>query len=174
MKREPPAISPAWPPVAIALRVRARVPRSAARSSRRSRRSRRNTGPTACSPRCWCRSRWSGLRKSTSGKRAVRLKSASAEMPMPAAIIPPRYSALAETASNVMAVPRSTMTHGPPYLCKRGHAVHDPVRAHFRRILVEDVEAGIGVRRHEHRFGAEIALRHLRQRDCSAAERRKK
>ena len=83
---------------------------------------------------------------------------------MPAAMMPPRYSALAEIASKVMAVPRSTMTQGPPYLCSAATLFTIRSAPDFRRIFVADGQAGIGLGRHEHGFGAEIAVRHLRQR----------
>ncbi len=43
-------------------------------------------------------------------------KSASAEIPMPGASTPPIYSPRAEMASKLIAVPKSTMMHGPPSL----------------------------------------------------------
>ena len=57
-----------------------------------------------------------GGRKSTIGRRAVLLNSASMAMPMPTAMAPPRYSPWREMTSKLMVVPRSTITHGPPYL----------------------------------------------------------
>ena len=52
---------------------------------------------------------------STRGSRAVRENNASDEIPIPGAITPPRYSHFAEITSNVIAVPKSTTMHGPPY-----------------------------------------------------------
>jgi hypothetical protein len=45
--------------------------------------------------------------------QAARVKSASAEMPSPGAMAPPRNSPLAETTSKVVAVPMSTTMQGP-------------------------------------------------------------
>jgi len=45
-----------------------------------------------------------GFLMSMRGRRAVRENSASAEMPMPGAMEPPRYSPLAEMTSKVVAV----------------------------------------------------------------------
>ena len=53
---------------------------------------------------------------STRGRRAARAKSASEAIPSPGAITPPRYSHFAEITSKVIAVPKSTTMHGPPYL----------------------------------------------------------
>ena len=53
---------------------------------------------------------------STRGSRAACENSASEAMPRPGAITPPRYSPRAEMASKVIAVPKSTTMHGPPYL----------------------------------------------------------
>lgn len=49
-------------------------------------------------------------------RRAARAWSASAAMPIPGAIAPPRYSPFAESAPNVVPVPKSTMQEGPPYI----------------------------------------------------------
>src|SRR5688500_18446457 len=57
-----------------------------------------------------------GRLMSTRGRRAARAKSASAEIVSPGAITPPTYSALLETRSNVVAVPKSTMIVGPPHV----------------------------------------------------------
>ena len=42
---------------------------------------------------------------------------------MPGAIAPPTYSPLGLTASNVVAVPKSTTTLGPPYRCPAASAL---------------------------------------------------
>src|SRR5215475_8322493 len=55
---------------------------------------------------------------STLGSLAARANSASEAIPRPGAMTPPRYSPLAEMASKVIAVPKSTTTQGPPYLWK--------------------------------------------------------
>src|SRR5439155_23473684 len=51
---------------------------------------------------------------STRGSRAARANRASAEIPSPGAMTPPRYSPFAEITSNVIAGPKSTTMHGPP------------------------------------------------------------
>ena len=51
------------------------------------------------------------------------------------------------------------------------HAVHDAVRAHFLRIIVQHGHAGLDARLDEQRFALEIALRHSRQRANSAEAR---
>ena len=53
-----------------------------------------------------------GLRMSTRGRRAARAKRASAEMPRPGAMAPPRNSPRGETTSKVVAVPMSTTMMG--------------------------------------------------------------
>ena len=55
-----------------------------------------------------------GLRTSTRGRRAARWKRASALMPTPGQITPPRYSPFLVTTSKVVAVPKSTTITGPP------------------------------------------------------------
>ena len=55
-----------------------------------------------------------GRASSTRRSCAPRAPSASTEISMPGAIAPPRYSPLADTASKVVAVPKSTTMHGPP------------------------------------------------------------
>ena len=51
---------------------------------------------------------------------------------------PPRYSPLAETASNVVAVPKSTTIERPAVLLVGGDGGGDPVGADLERVLVED------------------------------------
>ena len=106
---------------------------------------------------------FSGSRKSTSGSRAVLLNSASIEMPMPAAMMPPRYSRLGR--DGVESDRRAQVDHDArsAVLVERRHAVHHAVRAHFARIVVADLQPGIGGMGDEHRFGVEIALRHQRR-----------
>src|SRR6267378_1841147 len=48
---------------------------------------------------------------STRESRAARVKSASADIPIPGASTPPRYSPFAEMASKLIAVPKSTTIH---------------------------------------------------------------
>ena len=55
-----------------------------------------------------------GAASSTRGRRAVEAHSAVAEIWIPGAIAPPRYSPRSETASYVVAVPKSTTMQGPP------------------------------------------------------------
>ncbi len=56
-----------------------------------------------------------GRASSTLSSCAPRAPSASTEISIPGAIAPPRYSPRALTASNVVAVPKSTTIAGPPY-----------------------------------------------------------
>ena len=53
-----------------------------------------------------------GLRMSTRGRRAARAKRASAEMPRPGAMAPPKNSPLRLMQSKVVAVPKSTTMMG--------------------------------------------------------------
>ena len=65
------------------------------------------------------------LRGSTSSTRrsaAARANSASRLMSMPGKMAPPRYSPLAEMASKVVAVPKSTTMVGPPNRSKAATA----------------------------------------------------
>ena len=55
-----------------------------------------------------------GGRELDGAQRGGLPESASSEISMPGAIAPPRYSPLADTASNVVAVPKSTTIVGPP------------------------------------------------------------
>ena len=55
-----------------------------------------------------------GRAMSTFGSFAARCANASAAIPIPGAIAPPRYSPAAVIASKVVAVPKSTMHNGPP------------------------------------------------------------
>ena len=54
-----------------------------------------------------------GSSRSTLGRRAARSVSASSEISIPSAMMPPRYSPAPETTSKVLAVPKSTTMHGP-------------------------------------------------------------
>src|SRR5574341_2083544 len=55
-----------------------------------------------------------GRTHSTLESWAARLVSASADIPIPGAMTPPRYAPSAVTTQNVVAVPKSTMISGPP------------------------------------------------------------
>ena len=55
-----------------------------------------------------------GSTSSTARRAAARPTRASMLMPMPGAMAPPRYSPLADTASQVVAVPKSATMVGPP------------------------------------------------------------
>ncbi len=57
-----------------------------------------------------------GGSSSTLGNFAVFSKRASPAILIPAVIVPPRYTPSFETAQNVVAVPKSTIINGPPYL----------------------------------------------------------
>src|SRR2546426_10049183 len=61
-----------------------------------------------------------GRSSSILGSFAARLNRASAEIRSPGAMAPPRYSPAAVTAQMVVAVPKSTMMMGPPYLREGG------------------------------------------------------
>src|ERR1044071_7704505 len=58
-------------------------------------------------------------------------------MPMPGEMTPPRYSPLREIASNVVAVPRSTTTQGPPNFSNAATLVFFPPRPHQQRLKVK-------------------------------------
>src|SRR3989338_7013733 len=57
-----------------------------------------------------------GLINSIFGSFAAFSNSASIDIPIPGVITPPKYSPPFDTASNVVAVPKSTIIKGPPYL----------------------------------------------------------
>ena len=57
-----------------------------------------------------------GSSNSILGNFAVFSKSASDAIFIPGAMVPPRYSAFLDTAQNVVAVPKSIIITGPPYL----------------------------------------------------------
>ena len=61
-----------------------------------------------------CRARCGAATSSTARSAAARPTRASMQISMPGAIAPPRYSPLAETASQVVAVPKSATIVGPP------------------------------------------------------------
>src|SRR5579883_2131640 len=84
---------------------------------------------------------FSGSRISTLCSRAARANSASAEMPIPGAITPPKYSPFSDTASNVMAVPKSDDARAAVFF-KCCHAVGNPVRTHFQRIVIVNGHSG--------------------------------
>src|ERR1035441_7433788 len=77
--------------------------------------------------------RWAGSRKSTIGRRAVLANNPLIDMPMPGQIMPPRYSALADTTSKLMVVPRSTTTAGPGPDARAERADHLGARARQAR-----------------------------------------
>ena len=97
-------------------------------------------------------------------RRAARLKSASAEIPIPGQRTPPRYSPRSETASKFRAVPKSTATHGPPYFSNAATLFTMLIRAYFQRIIVMNGHAGFDSRLDEQRGQIEIALGHSGQR----------
>src|SRR3989449_3435161 len=67
-----------------------------------------------------------GRSSSILGSFAARLNRASAEIRSPGAMAPPRYSPAAVTAQMVVAVPKSTMMMGPPYLRGGGSPLLNP------------------------------------------------
>ena len=83
-----------------------------------------------------------GRTSSTLRSCAPRGASASTEISMPGAIAPPRYSPLADTASKLVAVPKSTTMHGPPYSVMRGERVDDAVGADLLGVVGEHRHAG--------------------------------
>ena len=60
-------------------------------------------------------------------------------------MMPPRYSAFAEMASKVMAVPEVHHDARAAVFLEGGHTVDDAVRADFARVLVADAQAGVGL-----------------------------
>lgn len=106
-----------------------------------------------------------GFRTSTRGSRAARWNSASAEIPTPGLMTPPRYSPAAEMASNVVAVPKSTTMIGeaarPPEPFVGGHPVHNPIGADLGRRGVEVRHAGVGIAVDDEGLPADVALHHL-------------
>ena len=108
---------------------------------------------------------WGGRANSTRGSLEALRKRASIEMEMPGAMAPPRYSPRGETASKVVAVPKST-TMSPRFEpCEGGHRVHHPVGADLARVVVEDGEARLHSGSDEERLHAEVALGHLLERE---------
>src|SRR2546422_7987301 len=67
-----------------------------------------------------------GRSSSILGSFAARLNRASAEIRSPGAMAPPRYSPAAVTAQMVVAVPKTPMMMGPPYLGERAAALWNP------------------------------------------------
>ena len=63
-----------------------------------------------------------GSSSSTLGSFAVFSKRASDDIFSPGAMLPPRYSDFSLTAQNVVAVPKSIMTRGPPYFANAATA----------------------------------------------------
>ncbi len=58
---------------------------------------------------------FSGNFRSIFGSFAARRCSSPAAVSIPAVMMPPSYSPVRETTSNVVAVPKSTITMGPRY-----------------------------------------------------------
>ena len=59
--------------------------------------------------------------------------------------MPPRYSPAAETASKVVAVPKSTMMHGPPYFSKAATAARILAGADAAPVARVEVEDAVGL-----------------------------
>ena len=133
---------PARPPVAI-------VSVSSPSSARRRRDDRRRPGRRS-RRRCRCGSRRPSTCRSASaagrarscGSAAARLVSASIEISTPGVMMPPRYSPSADTGSKVIAVPKSTTTHGAADLLVRRDGVDEAVGADLARVVVADRHAG--------------------------------
>src|SRR2546425_5063489 len=83
-----------------------------------------------------------GRSSSILGSFAARLNRASAEIRSPGAMAPPKYSPAAVTAQMVVAVPKSTMMMGPPYLREAAAALTSRALPAFRGVGDFIVRAG--------------------------------
>ena len=103
-----------------------------------------------------------GRASSTRRSWAPRAPSASTETSMPGAMAPPRYSPFAETASNVVAVPKSTTMHGPAEQLDGGQRVDDAVGADLLGVVGEHRHAGLHARLdHDRGHVAVVAPAHV-------------
>src|SRR6056297_3211194 len=93
----------------------------------------------------------SGLTSSTFGSFTAFWKRASLDIFIPGAIVPPRYSFFSEIAQNVVAVPKSTITHGAPYLCMHA-TIHYPVSSDLPWIVILYIDSGLNSRTYDKRF----------------------
>ena len=137
------AIVAPCPPVAMKRGVGAELagdapgdPVDRARRSRR--RSRTGSRPGCCAPIAA-----SGSASSILGSFAARAESASIEISTPGAITPPRYSPSAETASKLIAVPKSTDDAGAAEPVVGGDRVDEPVGAELVRVVDPDRHPGL-------------------------------
>ena len=157
-----------WPRPWRLRRARPGCARTCRRPATCSRRSR----PTASTRPC-CRP--ITLRGSTSSTRrsaAARANRASRLMSMPGKMAPPRYSPLAEMASKVVAVPKSTTIDRPAEEVEGGHGVGDAVGADLLGVVVEDRQAGADAGLDDEGGDAEVALAHAPQRAGHPGHRR--
>ena len=115
-----------------------------------------------------------GLRMSMRGRRAARVKSASAEMPRPGAMAPPRNSPLAEIdveggrgaevddddgwVGERSAVVRFYVVRCVAEDVEGGDGVDDADGADLGGSVGEDGQAGADARLDEERLGVEVAL----------------
>ena len=83
---------------------------------------------------------------------------------MPGASTPPRYSPRAETASKLIAVPKSTTMHGPPYLSKAATLLTMRSAPTSCGLSYCTGMPGLHARLDEQRLLAEIALGHSGER----------
>ena len=149
--------TPPWP-------SRPELGLDAARPCRRRATCTRRSHPTA-STRPWCGRSRGGARPARPGAApAARAKRASRLMSMPGKMAPPRYSPLAEIASNVVAVPKSTTIDRAAEEVEGGDGVGDAVGADLLRVVVEDGDAGADAGLDDDGVEAEVALAHAAQR----------
>ena len=118
------------------------MPRSSGSRRRRPGRRSRTGCPTAAPRRCCGRSPSAAepARPGAAGRPAQ--PSASTEISMPGAIAPPRYSPLADTASKVVAVPKSTTIARAAVQLDRRQRVDHPVGADLLGVVGQHGYAG--------------------------------
>jgi len=102
-----------------------------------------------------------GLRISTRGSRPCA-ETAHPPKSQSRQITPPMYSPFFETQSNVVAVPKSTITHGPPYFSNAATAF-TMRSAPLPRDCRTTPASRLHTRLNKQRLGVEIALAHLPQ-----------
>ena len=86
---------------------------------------------------------FSGSRKSTIGSRAVRANNPEIDMPMPGQIDAAEELAVRRDDIEVDGGAQIDHHDGSAIFAKTRDAVHQPVRAHFARIVVADRDAEI-------------------------------
>ena len=88
---------------------------------------------------------------------------------MPGAMAPPRYSPASETASKVVAVPKSTTMHGPAVAAVGRDGVDDAVGAQLVRVVDRERDAGAHAGADDERLAVEVLDR---QRAVGGRQRR--